>query len=554
MKYDTQQRTAIETKEKNVLVLAGPGSGKTRVLIARIEELVRRGVDQSKIVVITYTNAAADEIKARLEAKDSVETAGAGDWVRSSPIRPGYCGTLHGWSLEFIRRNASRIGFAGRISILDEETSERFLKEQADKLGFKESLAHVSKVIDSIVNVASCPDRKLRLVASNYYNSMLENGMVDFNGMLYWTIAGLNAGIVEEPVYLLVDEMQDAAMADHVIFNKILATERFYVADPDQCIFGFRGADERHLRTISKLSNFVTLRLENNYRCDSRICDAADNLIRRNRGRLEKSTVSMTGKSGAVDVYHGDNVSNEYSLISSEILARPHATVAVLLRTNALVEQYSAVLGSLGLAIRKRTRPDLPSDWRLAKMVLSVLANPDNDYYAEVIASILHDVPPLEIRKNAAREGQTISELYLGMLTHRSVLDALVVVGLSTESRQLIREASLRVGNDPMAILCWLADAEKEAVDEGSDGVTICTIHAAKGREWDIVFLPAFEQHVIPSERSIVDVEEERRVAFVALTRARNAVFISTARERLRHKFAKELQPSEPSKFIAEAI
>jgi DNA helicase-2/ATP-dependent DNA helicase PcrA len=306
MQFNQSQQAAIETDAKNVVVISGPGSGKTRVLVARLAKLLERGVDPGKITVITYTNAAADEIQQRLvqsadlRRQDAIKKCDERAYEKAEADKDsklGYCGTLHGWCMKFLRRHAEQVGFAAAITVLDEEQSEALLEQTAAKLRYKGPKGELARCVRAIHELPSSKS-PARFVALDYYNAMLGNGMVDFDGILYWTLAALCKGVAEDPVHLLVDEMQDCSRADHMIFNRMAADSRFYLADPDQSIFGFRGGDGRLVDVLARMPRFSVLTLAENYRCAEEICAAANKLIAHNPGRRPKETVSQTGSEG----------------------------------------------------------------------------------------------------------------------------------------------------------------------------------------------------------------------------------------------------------------
>ena len=552
IKLNDEQRAAVTTTAADAVVIAGPGSGKTRVLVARVLELIRRGAAPESIVIITYTNAAADEIRARLNIE--------------KPDMPfGYCGTLHGYALRLLERYGGQIRwFTTNIVVMDEERAEAAFEEYAKALGFKGTKAALETSRRSLMDRAGLPQfvgvkpQGADLVVASWFANMLTTGAFDFDGILYWGVGLLRStrriqNVPSHPVNLLVDEAQDMANIDALFYAALPCISRFVVGDPDQAIFGFRGGNPSHVIGYANSPEWATFKLEGNYRCGSDICEVANILIRHSAKRVPKLSISRTGFYGSVETCYVPSAAHEQKVLAENIRNQDPNQCAVLLRTNALVDDYAKALESYSIPIARRKERERPKDWRLCKAALTALANPENDAVMLWLIGLAYDSDAAKrARLAAAQARQGVNAVCVRLpagVTPKTAPDHLAWLHVGPESIALAREALDRSATIADALLL-LAQEERVSVTTG-EGVTVCTMHSAKGQEWETVYLPAFEQAIIPGRWKDVDIEEERRLVFVAVTRAKWRLILSGANERKPNQWA-TVAPAERSQFIGE--
>lgn len=538
MTLNEEQRRAVETAASKVVVIAGPGSGKTRVEVERVK-WIARGLDS--IAIMTFTNAGAAEFRERL-----------GDLAD----KLAWCGTTHSYCFQLIQRFGDQLGYkSGTVSILPkDEKLPRLLRVQKE-LGIKMSQADLLK--------NELPDA--HLVWKQYEFLLKQSNTIDYDLILADGLQLLRLDAVRARVrvdHLLVDEFQDSKAIDVAIYEAIPATNRFYVGDPDQSIFAFRDADPSFLMHIEGERH----KLEMNYRSGVAICHTANALIAHNKDRIPKISISASGLPSQVEL---DEYADGYAeldaiagCISMTLVTRQ--SIAVLYRNNFEVEECVRSLTARGFPVKARLQMK-PRDLDRAILLLSMVLSPDNeilferyllcDYKPAVVANTLHFMKAnkISVREKTSR------------LTGDDNLTMLARAGVSESTIRLIVErAKMFDGEHRSAELIQdlrSYDPVTETTDDSEAEIYVGTYHSAKGREWSVVFLPAFEQGLIPHTsqdvRGVRDLEaetnileEERRLAFVALTRARNEVNVSWAAKANGKWGPRSL--GRPSQFLSE--
>lgn len=552
MTFDQQQRIAIATVEDIVAVAAGPGSGKTLVLTERARFISNtvpaRDAEpcaQPRIVILTYTNAGAHEIRSRLDGMTIVE----------------FVGTLHSWCLKLLQIYGHHIGYRpGAIAILAASDRDRVLLDVRDKLAVKVS----DRVL--LAGPSGVPTPETELIRKEYDFVLKRAGLVDYDRILKDAVHLLNFDAVRQGLgtidHLLVDEAQDSAVIDWLIYSKIPATHRFYVGDPDQCCFQFRGAYPAGFVEISKHAN-VLVRLEINYRSDRHICLAANRLIAHNKVRVEKLSVPTSGQHGQVEAHGFENAFLELEDVAARIREERPSSIAVLCRINSEVKRCLDYLREAGIPVADRSERKLPEDWKRALLLVAIAINPNNDILVEQFLRLdLQAVHVNRLKLMCLASEQTLFHssgrpVNLPTDTPDSLASYLASNRVSDATVGLVRERASLLATDSglpdlLADLHAHSEAPAPSNDEGK--VVVSTIHGAKGKEWNVVFLPAFEQGIIPHTivtggLNVIDFEEERRLAFVAVTRARHKVFLSYAERRKQQWGVAE---NAPSQFLAE--
>lgn len=526
------QLHAVESEAPRIVVAAGPGSGKTKTLVERV---MRRSDRIKKVVLLTFTNAAALELARRLQG-----------------IRVDYIGTLHGYCYRLLQAHGAQLGYrVGGINLVTEEVSDEILAQAAKDMGFKGSGKALKEKRTPLAD----------LVWKEYAHRLKRNNLTDFNTVLSegLKLAEKGLGGCDE---LFIDECQDSAEIDWRIYRAIEAESKFFVGDNDQSIFGFRGAFPKGFLRLCNDPGTELIRLEENYRSGPRICAAATALIRHNQDRIDKDVIATDiaikdeiGVSRFTDCAQERRYTVQH--IQGVLEYTTPSEVAVLCRTNWLCGQFRDALLAAGIPVAAAERVDLPQDWQHGINVLSLWLDPRNDMIAE---RVLKKVAPARIttcKKEALDAGIWLSTTFLPP-GHVDTIDAALFVlprlMVSREMQELVAERRRMLPQAQPTLADLLADLWAHAAgDPGaqSAGVRVSTLHGAKGTEADVVFIPACEEGILPNLKKDSDIEEERRLFFVGITRARKELYLSHAAKRIQQWGG--VTEQTPSRFITEA-
>lgn len=563
MKFTANQRLAIETDCTKTLVVAGPGSGKTEVLVQRILELLRRHIPAKSIVVITFTNEAAREIRRRLFERLGHE------------VKLGYVGTLHSYCLRLLQTHGAAMGYPSRITVLNEEQSDELLRQAAAMMSYKGTFKKLVELRENW-NGYSGPAKTEDIVVGTYHRMLKQSGSVDYRLILSETLLLLQAKMPAGPgiAYLLVDEFQDSGGLDWDLYRAFKAGNYFLVGDPDQAIYQWRGGEVGIIVRLAGDREWETIWLQENFRSAPPICLAAQRLISRNADRVPKLTVSMRdGAPGIINVREPFPTGEQEELqimqdvaakVRGEIPVKP-SDVAVLTRTNAIVDRLIKLAEAFGLPVNKRQ--PMPEDWRFATLTVDMLVNPRNDLVFSFwinemlkLRGIPENVRISEIQKYrdmAAGAGKPLCAAALNgdvpNVDVKTFAGWMWAHSISADSMGLIDRTVAELDDPTLAEIALALTRDNTPKLSGGDGVTITTMHAAKGREWPHIYIVGADQNIVPGTRKNMDVEAERRLFFVAVTRAKDALTISSAKARKPgHSFKDE--PSEPSQFIRELL
>jgi DNA helicase-2/ATP-dependent DNA helicase PcrA len=543
------QQQAIDTDASTILVLAGPGSGKTATLIERLERKISDGCNPSGFAVITFTNAAADEIRERLAKRSHL-----GDCL-------GHCGTLHAFCLKLLQKHGHLIGFTGRLTVLDEHQAEALLERTAAELNFKGTQKALEAAIAGgpKLHLAGPAIKPEEIVASRFFKRLRAANLLTFDTVLIYAGALLvqHKEQVQDWTHLFVDEFQDAGDSDMVIYNNVPAGQKFFVGDPDQAIYGFRGGNIQNILGLAQRPGVVLIRLEDNFRSVPQVCQRAQWLIQHNTGRIKKETRSALVRDGTATATAYANQEEEIQAMAQRMRTDLEiGDCAVLLPTRHLVEEYGRTLESYGIRIAKRKAKELPIDWGTARALLAVLNDPENDmlamWYLEATQG--PDVA-MQASLMAARDGVSLNAHALQIpqsLELAAVPAALARAGISRESIDAITKsaADMPEGSTLSDLVLALQQRDPDS-EQLSQGVTVCTMHSAKGREFDSVFIPAFEEAIMHGRKD-TDIQERRRLAYVAFTRARDHLIVSHCKTR-RPQWGGADYETTPCRFVQEA-
>jgi len=624
------QRDAVEHVEGPLLILAGAGSGKTRVLTTRIAGLIdRHGVPPDRILAVTFTNKAAGEMKervARLLARDP-----SGLWI----------GTFHSLSARLLRREAELLGFTRRFTIYDEDDSLSLVKRLMEQAGHSTKLfppRAIAAAISSAKNRMLTPDElgnaapfdRLSQVAADVFRALgpaLKNAnAMDFDDLLLHPLTLFDQHPERLEAYrrkfafILVDEFQDTNKAQYLLVRRLGAHGNVCaVGDDDQSIYGWRGADVRNMREFQR--DFPTsklVRLEENYRSTQIVLDAANGVIAENQGRLGKTLRTRRQGGEQVTLVAAADERDEAEWVVGELTRRARAgdwsygEMAVLYRTNSQSRAMEEAFRRAGVAYRlvgaisfyeRREVKDLLAYLRLianpaddeaflravgvprrgvGETSLAVFGKAAQEWGKPLLeaARIADRIP--DLRPNVREAFRRFAEFIDGLggrtaeLSPAQVLEQLVE-GLDYESyllaegpegadrwenvRELIASAAewseviVPENDDPGTPLeRFLAEAAlltaQDSIIGAPDGVTLMTLHTAKGLEWPVVVLAGMEHGLFPlarAEEQPGGLEEERRLCYVGLTRAKDKLYLTWARARRR---GGELRPGIASAFL----
>ncbi len=618
------QLAAVQHVEGPLLILAGPGSGKTRVVTHRIANLLGLGIPARNILALTFTNKAADEMKRRV--------------AHLVPMASVWMSTFHRFAARLLREYAPLVGLPENYTIYDTSDSLQALRQAIESLDL--DLTHttpdrVQSAISWAKNNLITPEQYeprrgsplgqiVARVYSEYQKRLLESGAVDFDDLLLHTAVLLRENpevrrrLDERYKYILVDEYQDTNLAQYTIVRAMSVDHPnlAVTGDPDQSIYGWRGANLSNILDFEHdYPSVKIVRLEQNYRSTKRILRVADRLISFNKRRKLKSLFTDNAEGKLVRlIFHPtqrDEAEQIAATIETEVRSgrRRPRDFAVFYRTNALSRSLEFALRDFGIPYQMVNGLEFYQRREIKDVIayLHLLNNPrDSVAFTRII-----NTPPRGIGRStvtrlqnyAAARGQTLLEAAreAGMiegLNKRAAVAVAKFVALfdrlnlvaaapveeiighvlsDSGYQQFLQQSEDEEDQERLANIEELLTAAREfdethaesgaledfleqaalvndtdAWEVEDDRVTLMTVHAAKGLEFPVVFMIALEEGIFPHERSRNDeeqLEEERRLLFVALTRAREELHLSRACYR---HYRGQNRPTVPSAFLME--
>jgi DNA helicase II / ATP-dependent DNA helicase PcrA len=613
-----QQRAAVLHQGSPLLIVAGAGSGKTRVLTHRIGYLLaEREVEPSQILAITFTNKAAGEMAARAAS------------LTGARARSMWLMTFHSACVRILRREARRFGYPSSFSIYDQADSQRLMAMVCRELELdakyfppKAMINQVSGLKNELIDhetvlarASGYREKALGEAYGEYQRRLVAAGAMDFDDLIMVTVNLLQAfpDLAEEYHrrfrHVLVDEYQDTNHAQYTLVRELAgaggdsAAELVVVGDADQSIYAFRGATIRNIEEFERdFAGARVILLEQNYRSTQNILAAANAVVSRNPGRIPKNLWSDAGDGPPITGYVADSEHDEAAFVAEEVDRLADAgeaapgQVAVFYRTNAQSRVFEEVFIRSGLPYKvvggvrfyeRREVRDLLAYLRLianagdevslrrvlntprrgigdrAEEYVAALANRDRIGFAAALARP-DDVPGLPARSARAIEGfnelmdalramatagSPVGDLadaildrtgYVTELQASSDLQDASRIENLTELVSVAREFDARNPGGTLAEfleqVSLVADADQIPDGEEHGGmVTLMTLHTAKGLEFPVVFLTGLEENVFPHERSMGDereLAEERRLAYVGITRAMERLYVTRAATR----------------------
>lgn len=615
-----QQERAVTAPPGPILVLAGPGSGKTRVLTSRVAWLVlHQDVAPWRVMAVTFTNKAAREMRQRLEGL-----------LGPSRARSLSLGTFHAMCARILRREAEAAGVARDYVIFDADDQRQLVKQALQDLNLDDKryrppsmLAAISQAKSELVLPAEYASQSyfgeiVKRVYERYQALLTANGGLDFDDLLMVTALMFRerpdvlTKYREQYRHVLVDEFQDTNQAQYTLLRQLCREHEslFCVADEDQSIYRWRGADYRNIRRLrADFGNIETFLLERNYRSTQTILDAAQAVIRHNRDRVDKQLFTERDGGPEVVVHEAYDQDDEAQFVVDTIArlvagdGRNPGDFAVMYRTNAQSRALEDAFVRAGLPYRLVGATRFYSRREVKDLLafLRVIQNPDDDLSMERVIN----VPPRGIGQktrmvleDAAKQDET--SIYRILLRIRSseedgpglwsraedtVLDFLeklegwIAASKAVPVAELINrvledtgyEAYLRDSSEEgeerwanvlelrnvasdyanSSLTEFLTDvalvSEVDNLSSEVDAPTLLTLHSAKGLEFPVVFITGLEEGLLPHSRSFDEPEEmaeERRLAYVGLTRAEDQLFLTYTFRRTRYGSSEAVLPS----------
>ena len=633
------QQAPVLQKDGPMIVIAGAGSGKTRVLTVRIANLMSQGVDAFNILALTFTNKAAREMKKRIA-----------DIVGTNEAKNLWMGTFHSVFAKILRSEADKLGYPSNFTIYDSQDSLRCLggiiKEmQLDKDIYKpkQILGRISSYKNSLITVkayfnnpelqeADAMSKKPRMgeIYQQYVERCFKSGAMDFDDLLLKTNELLNrfpdvlAKYQDRFRYILVDEYQDTNHSQYLIVRAL--SDRFQnicvVGDDAQSIYAFRGANINNILNFQKdYENVQLYRLEQNYRSSKNIVEAANNVIDKNKTKLDKIVWTSNDDGPKIKVHRSLTDGEEGRFVAATIFEQKmqnqmlNGQFAILYRTNAQSRAMEDALrkrdipyriyGGLSFYQRKEIKDVLaylrlvinPKDEEALVRVINYPARGIGDttvekltvaanHYKRSIFEVMEHIDKIDLKLNSGTKAKLND--FVTMIKSFQVInenqDAFFLTDHVTKKTGLVQE--LKKDGTPEGIakienieellngikdftegqkeidgargalaefledVALATDLDKDTGDD--DRVALMTIHLAKGLEFPHVFIVGLEEDLFPSAMSLntrSELEEERRLFYVALTRAEHQAYLTYAQSRYRWG---KLVDSEPSRFIEE--
>ncbi len=624
------QRQAVCHTDGPLLILAGAGSGKTRVLTNRIAYLIgEKGVFPGSILAVTFTNKAAREMRERVEGL-------VGPWSKSV-----WVSTFHAFCARVLRRDIDKLGMSRGFTIFDSSDQRSAMKKALSRLNLDEQNVQPDAVLHKISSAKSelvdaeeyareadgFWEKQVARLYPVYQQILRENNALDFDDLLVETVRLFRESpeildrYRKQLKYILVDEYQDTNRVQYELVN-ILAEESRNLCvcgDPDQSIYEWRGADIRNILDFeSDYPDATVIKLEQNYRSTQIILDIANNVISRNQSRKEKDLWTENGEGCQAVCYQAYNGRDEASFVAAEIekamidgtSPSKYGDFAVLYRTNAQSRVFEEVFMSRGIPYKvvgglkfyeRKEIKDILSYLRLIlnpddMISLSRIVNVPKRGVGEAtlakyidyaggknihLLTAFQDVTavsgvPAKTRQALMEFGESIESLgakvhqrpvtevlsslldlsgYVKALEEEKTVEAMSRVENVKELLSVAREFDARDA-EGRGVAGFLEEAaliaDVDLFDEDQEGVTLMTLHSAKGLEFPWVFMVGMEEGLLPHSRTMLDetgLEEERRLCYVGITRAEKMLHFTFALQRMLYG---EVMMCAPSRFLED--
>jgi DNA helicase-2/ATP-dependent DNA helicase PcrA len=583
------QKEAVTHVGSPLLLLAGAGSGKTRVLTHRVAYFIQQKIAKpSEILLLTFTNKAAEEMKQRTTKLLSS--------IDNKPASTFFAGTFHSFCCRVLRVDGHLIGIPSTFVIYDTNDQENLIKNVLHELDLTTKEFKPSSVlyyIEAAKNSFQTPKEVMAQshgfwqdyagkIYSRYQQKMFEFHALDFNDLLFKT-AEL---FLEHPEvlakyqdiykFIMVDEYQDTNQIQYLL-TKLLA-EKYkqitVVGDASQAIYGWRGADYRNLVSFTAdFKNTKVVNLEENYRSTQIILDAANAVISKNNSHPVLKLFTQKKSSDKIKIFEAESEVSEADFVAQKIkfindnFKIPLRNIAVLYRMNAQsrVLEESFLRSSIPYVLLGGTRFYERAEIKDILSMLRFASNPADHISEERIEKAIgkrKKAVLFEHIKNMELENLTSLQILESLVVNSGYLDKFDAKDEEDQKRiENIKELKSVATAYPQ-LSAFLENIslvqqeysiqEKHKKKEKRDGVKLMTFHSAKGLEFEVVFLVGFEEGILPHSRCLVnesEIEEERRLCYVGITRAKDYLYISYANKRL---FFGKSSLNEPSRFLAD--
>lgn len=621
-----EQFRAVSTINGPILIIAGAGSGKTRVITYRIAHMLDSGIPQSQILALTFTNKAAKEMETRIKE------------LTGKKLQNLTVSTFHAFGVQVLRHDIDKLGFRENFSIYDETDRTALIKECGRELQFSPDAMDTYLIGNLFSNIKT--GRKNWETANDMYKPLYEcyqEGLqlynaVDFDDLIVLPIRlfkehpDVLARYKERFKYIMVDEFQDTSHQQYELMHLLAQDNVAVVGDDDQSIYSWRGADYQNIVSFEKdFPNVQEIRLEQNYRSTETILEAANGVISHNTNRKDKKLWSGNGGGKPIEIFMPENEMDEASFIAEQILSismeegRKYDEFGVLIRANtqsrfleeAFLENNIPYTMSGGTSFfeRKeikdvisylrvisnhdddinllriinaprrgigRATIQMMNDaadtfgctlWNAIKYLIEGQGSPANDAVKEDLQAFVNII---ETHRQKLLSGRGLHQKVRALLEDINYKDYLMLENQKSEKAFAFKLKNIEFLLSSMET--WENNPENsnpnlynylnritllsrdDMNDENDKGkVNLMTIHASKGLEFPVVFIAGVEEGLIPHARSVEDnggdVEEERRLFYVAITRARNKLVLTSCQKRRRQQMVVE---SEPSRFLDE--
>ncbi len=628
-----EQKAAVQQINGPVMIIAGAGSGKTRVITFRVAHLIRSGVDPFNILVLTFTNKAAKEMRERIMSL--VGTEAKNIWM----------GTFHSVFAKLLRVEADKIGYPNNFTIYDTDDSKSVIRAILKEMNLDDKLYKDSFVYNRISaaknNLVSWQEYQqndqiqaddhssgrghLGKIYETYVNRCFRAGAMDFDDLLFKTNELLKVSpetlhkYQHKFKFLMVDEYQDTNFSQYLIVKKLAALNEniCVVGDDAQSIYAFRGANIQNILNFEKdYPDLKVFKLEQNYRSTQNIVNVANSIIANNKEQLKKNVFSEKESGDKIKVMRAFSDNEEGKLVAEAIMHERTTKglkwhdFAILYRTNAQSRSMEEALRKLGMPYKiygglsfyqRKEIKDLiayfrltfnPNDEEALKRVINYPRRGIGDTTVDkiIVSADQHQITPWEVIVNPAKyldgrisasvgafsmmiqsfqvltKTQTAYEAALYIAQHSGLLKDLYedksVEGLNRyeniqELLNGIKEFSEREDLEEKGLDIFMQDIalltnDDNDKDPNADTVSLMTIHSSKGLEFGQVHVVGLEENLFPSQMALnsrIDLEEERRLFYVAITRAENKLTLSYSTSRF--KFG-TLISCEPSRFLDE--
>lgn len=634
-KLNEPQRQAVTHTDGPVMIIAGAGSGKTRVLTFRIAHLLNKGVDPFSILSLTFTNKAAREMRNRIE--NLVGPAAKSLWM----------GTFHSVFARILRQEAEKLGYPSNFTIYDTDDSKSLIKSILKELNLDDKtykpgmvLGRISMAKNNLITAAAYSRNeelnqqdknanrpKFGDIFTAYSERCFRAGAMDFDDILIntYTLLEKHPDVCHKWQhrfkYVMVDEYQDTNTVQYMITKRIAAVHQniCVVGDDAQSIYAFRGANIQNILNFNRdYPDVFTVKLEQNYRSTRNIVNAASSVIKNNRKQLEKEVWTANETGDKIKVVRSATDSDEARFVAQQIIEQknqkhlPNKAFAILYRTNSQSRSFEEALrrqsidyriyGGTSFYQRKEIKDLLsylrltvnPNDEEALKRIINypargigdttvnrllfltsenktgiweIVANARNypdlgtgaprvENFAMMMKSFMamtatHNA--FELAMHVAKQTTLLKTLYddktvEGISRYENITELLNGIQEFAEDDESEKEKTLANFLEEVALY---TDEQKDK-DPDRDCVSLMTIHSSKGLEFPHVFIGGLEENLFPSQMALTsraDLEEERRLFYVAITRAEKALTLCYASSRFRYG---SLTPCEPSRFIDE--